>query len=411
MDTKRLKIYRKFQEIIFKYIFSTKKIFPENLPYPLGPKRIWFHASSAGELESLWSLIQEALKSSVSVLVTVWSESALSSLEKLKKELGAEKFLYTGYSPREGQWAKALRKIEPALFVTAKYEAWPELWVGLSELKTPLVITSARDRPSLRAAKIITGLLGYKLPSMWLFTVYKEDRAALGTLFPSAKIEVSGDPRWDRIYERAVVGNPRARELIDIFSKLPKPWGVLGQVWKEDLYTWKDILTQTSQVFWVVPHKTDRENLNKIEMILKSTGKKILKTSEILGLSKNLDSGPELPVILVNEIGFLSELYSCAAWAYVGGGFSSGGIHNTMEPAIWGIPLSVGPKGVEKFSEIKALQSSGQLTVLKTPTDLARWFCGLQGLSTEKQAGWKKDLSALRGATEKMVGSGLFGEV
>ena len=38
-------------------------------------------------------------------------------------------------------------------------------------------------------------------------------------------------------------------------------------------------------------------------------------------------------IIIVGEVGFLSDLYWLSIISYVGGGFSSG-LHNIMEPAI-----------------------------------------------------------------------------
>ena len=45
----------------------------------------------------------------------------------------------------------------------------------------------------------------------------------------------------------------------------------------------------------------------------------------------------------------LSGLYSVAKYAYIGGGYQKG-IHNTLEPAVFGIPVFFGPK-FKKFNE------------------------------------------------------------
>ena len=61
------------------------------------------------------------------------------------------------------------------------------------------------------------------------------------------------------------------------------------------------------------------------------------------------------PCVLVDEMGFLSELYGAADWAYVGGGFGAG-VHSTIEPAIQGIPILIGPVRADHFTEIGQLQ-------------------------------------------------------
>ena len=51
-------------------------------------------------------------------------------------------------------------------------------------------------------------------------------------------------------------------------------------------------------------------------------------------------------VILIDSIGILLSLYKYADAAYVGGSFKQG-IHNVLEPAVYGIPVLFGPK-IEK---------------------------------------------------------------
>ena len=63
--------------------------------------RIWFHAASAGELESLWPLIVLAGGDKSGIVVTILSESGWSGLERLRQklqEIGAF-VLFMGYSP------------------------------------------------------------------------------------------------------------------------------------------------------------------------------------------------------------------------------------------------------------------------------------------------------------------------
>jgi 3-deoxy-D-manno-octulosonic-acid transferase len=77
-------------------------------------------------------------------------------------------------------------------------------------------------------------------------------------------------------------------------------------------------------------------------------------------------------------------------WAYVGGGFA-GGIHSTIEPAIYGLPIVGGPRGREKFDEIGILERQGQMRVLPPPGEsrsaMRDWMVGhgdFQGLSAER---------------------------
>lgn len=56
-------------------------------------------------------------------------------------------------------------------------------------------------------------------------------------------------------------------------------------------------------------------------------------------------------------MGLLSRLYRYGQVAYVGGGFGAG-IHNTIEAAVYGMPVVFGPK-YQHFREAKALIAAG----------------------------------------------------
>jgi 3-deoxy-D-manno-octulosonic-acid transferase len=311
--------------------------------------RIWFHASSVGELESLWPIIQLFSEKKWELIVTIFSESARGSLEKLKSEIS---LLVAGYAPFEGEWYRTLKHTRPSFFVTAKYEAWPDLWFSLAELDIPLAIVSTSARKSLRFAKKCCQALEGKIPRLICFVALESDVPGLRelfpkTLFPMVEIEIVGEPRWDRVYNRMQRGNPRAEELVKQSQGYGRPWGVLGSLWFSDLQFLKPLFSAHAiGTLWIVPHKVSPEDLKPIVSFLQSQGIKFVYSQRLNSVAPH-KSGV---CILVNQMGILSELYSSADWAWIGGGWGAG-VHSTIEPAIHGIPIACGPKGAEKFSE------------------------------------------------------------
>ena len=69
-------------------------------------------------------------------------------------------------------------------------------------------------------------------------------------------------------------------------------------------------------------------------------------------LAKSNAINPE--VIIIDSIGLLTKVYSYADIAYVGGGMGNTGLHNTLEPAVFKIPVIIG-NNFEKFPEVKEL--------------------------------------------------------
>lgn len=397
-------------------------------PPPCGSHRIWFHAASVGELESLWPLVGLAGNNGSEIILSIFSESAWGSLNQLKTSLEKlnVRIIASGYSPWEGHWKKAFLGLEPHLFVTSKYEAWPDLWASLTELKIPLAIVSARPRKSLKLARRLCKLFVGKLPKLFLFPTTDDESLEFKTLFPQAQIFTAGDPRWDRVASRSHSNNPRVQNLIQTFSGLPRPWGILGSIWLEDLELFKNYFAHIPGSLWIVPHQPRPETVEKIEGFLKDHGIQFERTSHIKeretsrtlragapGGSGGLTSSHSQPAcVIVDEIGFLTELYSVANWSYVGGGFGAG-VHSTIEPAIYGLPIAAGPARAERFSEIGQLSSTGQLTLVRQPADLEAWLdkefavemaqeTGGERQNLQRKERWIQEAKDRLGATQRI---------
>ncbi|MCM2321785.1 MAG: hypothetical protein NDJ90_00820 [Oligoflexia bacterium] len=378
-------------------------------------KRGWFHAASAGELESLWPVIIGWARDGRETLVTIFSDSAQGPLEKLRAALeseapGAAHFL--GYAPLEGDWEPYLRAARPAVFVSAKYEAWPDLWASLSVLGIPLAIVGARSRRSLRSCASLVRGMGLALPRIKFMTATEPDAERLRAEFPEASTLVTGEPRWDQVKARAARGNARARELTQCFSDFPRPWGILAQVWLSDLEAWDARLQLPTGTVWLVPHRVDEANVRVLNDFLRARGIEALRTSTLKSREPVRPSlaGPQGQpgYVLVDEMGFLLELYAHADWAFVGGGFGKVSMHSTIEPAIFGLPLSVGAKGQGKFPEIGELQARGQLTVFDSPEQIEGWvrqyaLGSAEADSVQRRQLWKERNEASLGASQRVL--------
>ena len=61
--------------------------------------------------------------------------------------------------------------------------------------------------------------------------------------------------------------------------------------------------------------------------------------------------------LIIDSFGLLSSIYRYGQIAYIGGGFGAG-IHNTLEAAVYGMPVLFGPR-YHKFKEAKDLIAVG----------------------------------------------------
>ena len=118
--------------------------------------------------------------------------------------------------------------------------------------------------------------------------------------------------------------------------------------------------------FIIAPHNINKKDIRKlqkainIKTVLFSDGKPV----------------PEAKVLIVDTVGLLTKIYSYADFAYVGGGFEKEGVHNVLEPAVFGIPLVIGPI-YEKFEEAKDLVNLKGCLVANTNIELKPLFDSL----------------------------------
>lgn len=367
-------------------------------PKSKSTRRIWFHAASVGELESLWSLVERFTDDpDYEVILTVFSQSAYEHVKTCMKRLKMGQVTYADYSPFEGDWAEGLRLLEPDLFITAKYEAWPDLWHSLSLLRIPLCIVGAKPRSSLLWAKRVLSITRSKLPSLVLVSFSSANEERLKEHFPESEIIRSSDPRWDRVRARLIQKHPRVSQIEESSSSLPRPWLIAGSSWESDWIEWRGKLDSQkfSGTLFIAPHKIDPGSIKAQEILLRDLGWTPIRTTDRSGI---LPAGKI--AVIVDEMGFLAELYRIADLAYVGGGFGSS-LHSTIEPAVHGLPIFAGPIGAEKFDEIESLESSKQLNLLRTSKEWSDFRVASERVLTagEREA-WKAGVQGFFGSSE-----------
>jgi 3-deoxy-D-manno-octulosonic-acid transferase len=367
---------------------------------PEGGVTVWFHGASAGEVETLWPVVEDWLEDSGHhAIVTSFSGSAAKTLERLREALRGKpgRTIAIGCSPWEGEWREWLRAGRVRAFVSAKYEAWPGLWLDLSAERVPLVVVAARPRGSLTLARWACRALGAPLPRMTFLCASEEDAHALRAEFPGAAVSVAGDPRWERV-RRRMAGSGRAGEIAHAAAGMPRPWGVLAQVWEDDLRIWKEPLSRhRGGTLWVVPHEPTPERVKSMRRFLDDAGR-----GEEPGGAGPVDAGASGAGVVVEEMGVLTELYGHMDWAYVGGGFGRG-VHSTIEPALHGLPISCGPNGADRSAEFGLLMASGQLGIVSSAEDVQRWLEGRASSAPEERARWRDDARRQAGAAAKVL--------
>ena len=113
----------------------------------------------------------------------------------------------------------------------------------------------------------------------------------------------------------------------------------------------------------------------------------------------------EYDVLLLDTIGLLTKVYSEATIAYVGGAIGTTGLHNILEPAVFGAPLIIG-NHFEKFPEAKILQKLEGLTAISNYREFKNELNTLvqnESFRTKKGQICKDFILSNTGATNKVM--------
>jgi len=140
--------------------------------------------------------------------------------------------------------------------------------------------------------------------------------------------------------------------------------------------------------------------LQQIEKMLE--GRKVVRYTQV----NETDLSPlrDAEVLIINCFGLLSSIYHYADVTYVGGGFGVG-IHNTLEAAVWDVPVFFGPNN-QRFQEAQGLKACGAGLEIANADDFRRYMQGFEEHpEVIKELGEKAGayVSSLAGATEKVL--------
>ncbi|MEO5571863.1 MAG: glycosyltransferase N-terminal domain-containing protein [Bacteroidia bacterium] len=301
-------------------------------------KRIWVHCSSLGEFEQGKPII-EALKKEYpefKIAVTFFSPSGY----EIKKNDPLADYIF--YLPLDGpgKAKKFIDLVAPSMVFFVKYDFWHFYIRELKKRKIPLYFISADFRPS----QIFFQWYGKFFDKMLrrVTHLFVQNQQSLELLYRNSipHVTVSGDTRFDRVYENSLHG--KSFPEIEKFCEGKKIL-IAGSTWPPDEAVLAEFINQSAGEFKfiIAPHEIKEEQLNNF---VKSVSKKSIRYSEF---KKSAVTDAE--VLIIDNIGMLSSLYRYADFTYIGGAFSKG-LHNVLEAVVFGKPVFFGPN-YQKFPE------------------------------------------------------------
>jgi len=331
---------------------------PENFRSNPGEKRavVWFHSCSVGETLSLEPLTR-ALRSRLPEDRFLFSTVTQTGHDIAVRAFGEENVFYFPVD-----FAFVIRRvldwIQPSLIVIIDTEIWPNLLHQAWLRGIPVALANGRvSSGSFKYYRMARPALRHVFKNYAALMMQSEEDArriaAVGA--PPKKISMPGNMKFDRSFSHKESKEELHRDLAENFlrniddeksllivagSTHPGEESILFEVFHE-LIRLPD-LAKTRLL--VAPRHTER--FNEAADIAIAAGFRIQRRS------RPNEENKSAPILLLDTLGELSEVYCFADIVFVGGTLNRHGGHNILEPAAFSKAVVVGPS-MENFRAIR----------------------------------------------------------
>ena len=340
-----LKLNSLFNEKTKKIILGRKKTKDYIKNNIEDQKVIWIHVASVGEFEQAKPIIDSLkIKYEIKILVSYFSSSTESAVSNYKNV----DFHFYMLSDKEDQMKLLFDLLNPKILIIIKYEFWRNLILQAKLNSVPIVSVSSvfrKNQVYFYPIKFFKNIL----KNISLFLVQDENSMELLKKIKIKEVKVIGDSRYDRVLK--IFKKSIEIDGIEEFTN-KKNTIVIGSAWKSDIEKIKNEIIRdlTDTKYIIAPHNI---NSDEIEYLENTFINDTIKFSELP--QKNVRKR----ILIIDNIGMLSSIYKYGKIAFIGGGFR-GALHNTLEAAVWNLPVIYGNhKNNRKFIEVDRIEKKG----------------------------------------------------
>ena len=341
-------------------------------------KLIWFHSSSLGEFEQAKPIIQKLREEqTANILITFFSPSGY---ENSLKYPYADVIAYLPIDTVKDV-SKFLTISKPDFVVFMRYDIWPNLIWELGNRNIPsMIVDATMHKNSNRKLPLIKNFHNslYRNFSK-ILTVSKDDLNSFKDFdIDINNLAVIGETRFDRVYQKSLLAKDKKLFREKLFEG--KKVFIIGSSSEYDetvvFPAFEKLLKNDPDcVLIIAPHEPNLITLEKIENTFAGIERTIRFSSK--------NNYQDEKIIIIDSIGILLTLYFYADVVYVGGSFKEG-VHNVLEPAVYGIPLLFGPK-IEISREAQELVKRGGGKIVNNKREAYRALRTLSSKPSERK--------------------------
>jgi 3-deoxy-D-manno-octulosonic-acid transferase len=338
---------------------------------------IWFHSCSVGETISLQPLVN-ILRQRLPEVRFVFSTITKTGQEVAVKQFGADN---TFYFPID--FAFVIRRVfqwlHPTLIVIIDTEIWPNLIHQAHRCNIPIIMANGRISPAsfryYRWARPALRKVFSQYESLMMQSA--EDATRITQIgAPEEKVVIPGNLKFDknpiqrddeRSLQNDLIANFGLGTNNDLLIVAGSTHPGEEQILLEVLRNIRNTPNLGGTRLLLAPRHPER--FNEVEELAAQAGFSVHRRSQRMDL--NQDS----PLLLLDTLGELAEVYHFATLVFVGGTLVNHGGHSILEPAASSKPIVIGPS-MENFQsicdEFLAHKAVRQITAREDNSDLQK---------------------------------------
>src|ERR671922_2658570 len=270
------------------------------------------------------------------------------------------------YFPLDYPWVvhHVISRLQPRLFLMVETEIWPNFLRELTRQAIPAMLVNGRISPrSFRGYRHLRPFMRRVLPAVTSFSMQTKLDAeriiAIGA--EPSRVRVTGNIKYDLALEALTSADEQALRADLGIGGAPVFMAGSTHRGEEDVViaAYRQARAQVPALrLLLAPRHLDR--LDEVEALLRKHQLTVQRRSH----GGRFPQGGEAPVLLLDTIGELAQLYAVGTVVFVGGSFAPIGGHNVLEPAARRKAILFGPH-MHNFHQIAAalLEAGGAVQV------------------------------------------------
>ena len=358
---------------------------------------IWMHCASLGEFEQGRPVIELLKKTHPNkhIVLTFFSPSGF---EVQKKYPYADVVCYLPIDTLSNA-TQFISLLKPTMALFVKYEFWLNYLFTLKKSNIPCFLISTVIKKHQPFFKWYGGIFRKGLATYR--TVFTQDEDSLKLLLELniTTGKLAGDTRFDRVLQIGLL--PKKIKEIEFFP-INAFTIVAGSSWQQDeeylITSYINLKKKYPQLKLIIaPHEIDKRNIDRLKNLL-------YQYQLSFNLFSENNDEYQHSILVINTIGLLSSIYQYGTVAFIGGGFNNG-IHNILEPMVYGLPVLFG-SNYHKFNEAFDALKIGAGFEVKSSEDIEQrltQFLDNEKILQKSSEQAKSYVKEQAGATQKIV--------